>query len=177
MTDNLDNVLLIALADGALDKFIVGEPFYFQEAKVDTKEPQNVMAAFDLLVLDYWTKTKDETFPRKFATAMLKALETYPDKNRAIDAVAVWLWYYRYCLAQKKSNPNGIYRELFEMDTDGVAGALKHELEVNKAELITDTRWAGESWNSKQGLWEPLMRVAVGVRDKLGGPDFVPDNV
>jgi hypothetical protein len=176
MTDNLDNVLLIALADGALDKFIVGEPFYFQEAKVDTQEPQNVMAAFDL-VLDYWTKTKDETFPRKFATAMLKALGTYPDKNRAIDVVAVWIWYYRHCLAQKKSNPDGMYGDLFEMNTAGVAGALKHELEVNKAELINDTRWAGESWNSKQGLWEPLMRVAVGVRDKLGGPDFVPDNL
>jgi len=79
MTDSLDNVLLIALADDALDKFIVGEPFYFQEAKVDTQEPQNVMAAFDL-VLDYWMRTKDETFPDQFATAMLKALGTYPDK-------------------------------------------------------------------------------------------------
>jgi hypothetical protein len=177
MKDNLDNVLIIALAEHALDKFIVGEPFYFQEAKTDTAEPQNVMAAFDLLVLDYWTKTKDEKFPGKFASEMLKALGTYPDKNRAIYAVADWIHYYQYCLTQKRSNPNGQYRELFEMDLAGVAGALKHELEVNKAELITDTRWAGESWNSKQGLWEPLMRVALGVRDKLGGPDFVPDNV
>jgi hypothetical protein len=177
MKNNLDNVLLIALADDALDKFIVGEPFYFEEAKADTKEPQNVRDAFDLLVLDYWTKTRDETFPGKFATAMLKALKTYPDKNRAIYAVAYWIQYYQYCLTQKKSNPNGQYRELFEMDSAGVAGELKHELEVNKAELITDTRWAGESWNSKQGLWEPLMRMALGVRDKFKGPDFVPNNL
>jgi hypothetical protein len=177
MKNNSDNVLLIALADDALDKFVVGEPFYFEEAKADTKEPQNVRDAFDLLVLDYWKKTKDETFSGKFATAMLKALKTYPDKNRAIYAVAFWIQYYHYCLKQKKSNPNGKYRELFEMDTAGVAGALKHELEVNKAELITDTRWAGESWNSKQGLWEPLMRMALGIRDKFEGPDFVPNNL
>ncbi|WP_268796897.1 hypothetical protein [Pseudomonas huanghezhanensis] len=177
MTDSLDNVLLIALADGALDKFIVGEPFYFQEAKADTKEPQNVHNAFDLLVLDYWIRTKDETFLGEFATAMLKALGTYPDKNRAIYAVSDWIQYYHYCLTQKKSNPDGNYRELFEMDTDGIAGTLKHELEVNKVELINDTRWAGESWNSKQGLWEPLMRMALGVRDKFEGPDFVPNNL
>ncbi|SET27162.1 hypothetical protein [Pseudomonas graminis] len=177
MTDNLDNVLLVALADDALDKFIVGEPFYFVEAKTDTKEPQNVRDAFDLLVLDYWTKTKNETFAVKFATAMLKALDTYPDKNRAIYAVSYWIQYYQYCLIQKKSNPNGKYGALFEMDTAGIARAFKHELEVNKAELINDTRWAGESWNSKQGLWEPLMRMALGVRDKFEGPDFVPDNL
>ncbi|MEN4748795.1 hypothetical protein ABEH28_03280 [Pseudomonas sp. Ps21-P2] len=176
MTDNLDNVLLIALADGALDKFIVGEPFYFQEAKVDTQEPQNVMAAFNL-VLDYWMRTKDETFPGEFAAAMFKALESYPDKNRAIYAVSDWIQHYYYCITQKKANPNGKYGELFELDTAGVAGALKHELEVNKADLITDTRWAGESWNSRQGLWEPLMREALGVRDKFEGPDFVPDNL
>ena len=117
MKSNLDNVLLIALADDALDTFVVGEPFYFEETKADTKEPQNVRDAFDLLVLDYWKKTKDETSSGKFATAILKALRTSPDKNRAIYAVAFWVQYYRYCLKQKKSNLNGKYRELFEMDT------------------------------------------------------------
>ena len=177
MKDNLDNVLLIALADDALDKFIVGEPFYFLEAKTDTQEPQNVRAAFDLLVLDYWNKTNDEKFPSQLATAMLKALETYPDKNRAIYVVSDWVVYYSYCMTLKKSKPTGQYRELFEMDTARIARALKHELEANKADLITDTRWAGESWNSQQGLWEPLMRMALGVRDKFEGPDFVPNNL
>lgn len=60
MKSNLDNVLLIALADDALDTFVFGEPFYFEETKADTKEPKNVRDAFDLLVLDYWKKTKDE---------------------------------------------------------------------------------------------------------------------
>jgi hypothetical protein len=177
MTDNLDNVLLIALVDGALDKFIVGEPFYFQEAKRDTDEPQNVRAAFNLLVLEYWTKTKDKTLPGELVTAMLIVLKTYPDKNRAIYAVSDWIWFYHDCLAQKRLNPNGKYRELFEMDTHVFAGMLKQELEVNKAELITDTRWGGASWNSKQELWEPLMRLASWGRDKLEGPNFVPNNL
>lgn len=47
MSANLDNVLLLALANDELDKFLVGEPFYFQEAKNDYEEPQNIVAAFD----------------------------------------------------------------------------------------------------------------------------------
>ena len=50
MSANLDNVLLLALANDELDKFLVGEPFYFQEAKSDNDEPQNIVAAFDLLL-------------------------------------------------------------------------------------------------------------------------------
>lgn len=47
MSYNLGNVWLSALANDELDKFIVGEPFYFQEAKNDSDEPQNVIAAFN----------------------------------------------------------------------------------------------------------------------------------
>lgn len=59
MSTHPDNVLLLALANDELDKFLVGEPFYFQEAKNDYDEPQNIVVAFDLLVLRYWQQTRE----------------------------------------------------------------------------------------------------------------------
>lgn len=177
MSSNPDNVLQLALANDELEKFIVGEPFYFQEAKADNEEPQNVIAAFDQLVLPHWLQTRDASFAARFIAAMLKALATYPDRNRAIYAVSDWLWYYRFCLSKKAAQPQGKYAELFDADMGAVALSLKQQLEANKAALIGDTRWAGAAWNSKAGLWEPLMRTALNVRDKLGGPDFVPSNI
>ena len=177
MSANLDNVLQLALANNDLDKFLVGEPFYFQEAKSDNDEPQNVVAAFDLLVVRYWQETRDPQFPGGFVAALLKILATYPDRNRAIYAAAVWVWYYRFCLSKKRTNPDGLYADLFEVDMGAVAVALQKQLERNKAALVGDTRWAGAGWNSQNGLWGPLMRTALVVRDKLGGPDFVPANI
>lgn len=174
MSNHQDNVLQLALNHNDLDKFIVGEPFYFQEAKADNEEPQNVAAAFDQLVMRYWLQTHDASFPGRWVAALLQALETYPDRNRAIYAVSDWVWYYRYCLAKKQSAPQGIYADLFVIDLSSVALVLKQQLEANKASLVADTRWAGAAWNSQSGLWEPLMRTALNVRDKLGGPDFVP---
>ncbi|WP_443696762.1 hypothetical protein [Pseudomonas sp.] len=177
MSANLDNVLLLALANDELDKFLVGEPFYFQEAKSDNDEPQNIVAAFDLLLLRYWQQTHDPLFPARFVAALLKILATYPDRNRAIYAAAVWVWYYRFCLSKKHAQPQGLYAGLFEIDMSAVALALQAQLEANKAALVVDTRWAGAAWNSQHGLWAPLMRTALVVRDKLGGPDFVPFNI
>jgi hypothetical protein len=173
---SLDNVLQLALANDALDRFLVAEPFYFQEARNDNAEPQNVVAAFDQLVLRYWQQTHDSQFPGRFVAALLKILATYPDRNRAIYVAAVWVWYYRFCLSKKQAQPEGLYADLFEIDMGAVALALQRQLELNKAELVQDTRWAGGTWNSQNGLWGPLMRTALVVRDKLGGPDFVPVN-
>ncbi|WP_339504297.1 hypothetical protein [Pseudomonas sp. RL_105y_Pfl2_101] len=176
MSANLDNVWQLALANDELDKFLVGERFYFQEAQNDNEEPQNIVAAFDLRVLRYWQQTRDPQFPERLVAALLKILASYPDRNRAIYVAAVWVWYYRLCLSKKQTQPEGLYADLFEVDMGAVALALQRQLELNKAELVQDTRWAGGSWNSQKGLWAPLMRTALGVRDQLGGPDFVPVN-
>lgn len=176
VTDD-ENVLILALAYNELEKFLVGEPFYFQEAKNDNDEPQNVIAAFNQLVLQYWLDSRDSSFPSRFVSALIAVLCTYPDQNRAIYAVSDWIWYYRYCLSKKYSQSAGRYAELFEVDLTFAASVLKQQLEANKADLITDIRWAGAAWNSKHGMWDPLIRTAIGVRDKLGGPDFVPSNI
>jgi hypothetical protein len=177
MSTRQDNVLLLALANDELDKFLVGEPFYFLEAKNDNDEPQNVVAAFDQLLVPYWRETRDASFPARFVATLLTILATYPDRNRAIYIAHDWVWYYRFCLSKKRAQPDGPYAELFEIDMGGVAVALKRQLEINKADLIADTRWAGAAWNSQNGMWDPLMRTALMVRDKLGGPDFVPANI
>jgi len=108
MSANLDNVLLLALANDEWDKFLVGEPIYFQEAKSDNDEPQNVVAAFDLL-LHYWQQTHDPLFSARFVAALLKILVTYPDRNRAIYAAVAWVWYYRFCLSKKSTRNQKVF--------------------------------------------------------------------
>lgn len=66
------------------------------------------------------------------------------------------------------------YADLFEVDLGAVALALRRQLEACKAALVADTRWAGNGHNSHDGLWGPLLRTALVVRDRLGRPDFVP---
>lgn len=172
-----DDPIAQILANDELDKFLVGEPFYFLGTKNDNDEPQNVVAAFDQLLVPYWRETHDASFSTRFVAALLTILATYPDRNRAIYIAHDWVWYYRFCLSKKRAQPDGLYAELFEIDMGGVAVALKRQLEINKPDLVADTRWAGATWNSQNGMWDPLMRTALMVRDKLGGPDFVPANI
>ncbi|MCD5973947.1 hypothetical protein [Pseudomonas quasicaspiana] len=177
MSYDKDNVLFLALANDEFDKFLAGEPYYFLATKDDNDEPQNVIVAFKLLFMPYWREVGDPDFPAKFAQALIKMLETYPDQNRAIYMAECWLWCYRFCLSKKYAQPDGPYAGLFEFDMSAVAAVLKAKLEANKSELMADTRWAGATWNSQNGLWEPLIREAIVVRDELGGPDYVPNNI
>lgn len=176
MISTHDDILVRAIANNELEKFMIGEPPYFFEAKCDNEEPQNVSQAFDSLVVPYWKRTKDADFPVKFTTALVNLLNAYPDKNRAIYVAHDWVWYYMYCLNKKRKQPSGHYGDLFEIDLDLVATSLKKLLEANKQNLIADQRWAGATWNSKNGMWESLLRTSEAVRDNLGGPDFVPAN-
>ena len=80
-----------------------------------------------------------------------------------------------YCLAKKRVKPNGVYGALFEVDLKPIASILKVQTESNKHGLIGDTRRAGAAWNSKNGLWGPLLKISEAVVG-LGGPSFIPDN-
>lgn len=169
-----DDLLILALENDELDRFLAGEPFYFFETKDDNDDPQNVVVAFDLLILPYWRDTCAPLFPKRFADTLLQILKKYPDTNRAIYMACRWIWYYQCCRSEKRIKPAALYSDLFEVDLTTVASVLKDKLEANKADLIIDTRWAGAEWNSKNGVWDRLVRTAIGVRDKLGVPDFVP---
>lgn len=41
---------------------------------------------------------------------------------------------------------------------------------MNRRETAKQKIWAGADWNSEAGLWDPLVRTAHHVRDKLNGP-------
>ncbi|MDG6404032.1 hypothetical protein QCD79_28830 [Pseudomonas quasicaspiana] len=177
MSYDQDNVLFLALTHNEFDKFLVGEPFYFLETKDDNDEPQNVNIAFKLLFMPYWREVGDPDFPAQFVQALLKMLRTYPDKNRAIYMAQGWLLCYQYCLNKKDSEPTGLYAGLFDIDMTPVAAELKAQMEANKTELTADTRWAGATWNSQNGLWDPMVHTALRVLHKFGGPDHVPSNI
>ena len=171
-----DDLIQRALDHDEMDLFVVGEPFYFLEARVDNEEPQNIPQAFDQLLLPHWREAGDPLLWQRWIAGMLKALRDYPDVNRAIYGVANWLWYCHDCLGKKRAQPEGSYANLPELDLSAVALALQLRMAERKDELIADIRWAGAAWNSPQGIWVPLLRLATALRDKLGGPDFVPAN-
>ncbi|MFJ3485561.1 hypothetical protein ACIPL1_19545 [Pseudomonas sp. NPDC090202] len=166
-----------ALACDELDRFLLGEAPWFQVARSDNDEPQNVMAAFDQQVLHYWREHRDARFPGQLVKALCDVLTDCADRSKAIYVVSDWVWYYGYCRSKQHAQPGSEYTDLFELDLEPVGAMLKQQLQANKALLIADTRWAGSPWNSQSGLWEPLMRTALNVRDTLGGPDFVPVNI
>lgn len=167
-------IFIDAIDKGEEAKFLVGEPPYFVEAKNDNEEPQNVNDAFNLIIFAAWEEFRDPRIPESFLGGLEELLRAYPDPNKAIYVVCDWVWFYRYCLNDKANNPNSAYKSLFEVDLRGIALLLREMLEKNKLSLEQDRRWAGAEWNSQNGLWSPLLRQAVAVKDSLGGPDFVP---
>lgn len=176
MTTEQKNVLELSLRNDEFDKFLVGEPFYFLETKDDNNDPQNVIVAFDMLIMPQF-KARNTALAERFVQALLSLITDYPDRNRAIYMASNWVWCYRYLLEKKQMQLDGQYAALPIIDLSAVADALKSSLEEQKEELMADSRWAGALWNSHHGLWEPLIRTARHVRDKLGGPDFVPKDI
>lgn len=60
---------------------------------------------------------------------------------------ANWVWYYRFCRDKQRQQLLGPCGNLFDVDMDSVAIALKRLVENHKAELMADTRGAGAAWN------------------------------
>ena len=69
MRSECDNILRLAIERGDLDRFLVGEPYYFFETKDDNDDPQNVVVAFDLLFKPYF-----RCDGHAFATLLAKSL-------------------------------------------------------------------------------------------------------
>ncbi|RMP15882.1 hypothetical protein ALQ28_04815, partial [Pseudomonas syringae pv. delphinii] len=105
MSYDKDNVLFLALQNDELDRFLVGEPFYFLETKDDNDEPQNVPVALRLLFLPYWREVRDPFFPEQFTQALLKLLRSYPDQNRAIYMAQWWVFCYRLRIPRPSGHP------------------------------------------------------------------------
>lgn len=70
-----------------------------------------------------------------------------PHKTVSTGIAANWVWYYRFCWDKQRQQLLGPYGDLFDVDMDNVAIALKRLVENHKAELMADTRGAGAAWN------------------------------
>ena len=178
MTVAREKIFAEALARDEVPAFLAGDGPYFVDARTpdEHEEPQHVEAAFDLLVLPLWTASRDAAIPSALVAGLLRLLAAHPDPNRAAYAASSWIWYALYCQDRQRKHPTGRYGGLFAIDFTPVAAPLKAVIETRKDALVADTRWAGAAWNSPDGLWTPLVRTALAVRDRLAGPDFVPAN-
>ena len=172
MTDQTD-LAHKAIVANELPKLLIGDPPYFFDSKTDEIRPQNFQQVLDRILLPYWSSTHDPDLPSQFLSSLMTLLQNYTDRNKALFAVSSWIWCYRSCVSRKEEQPAGFYAALFEVDLSPAAELLRRKLEECKQDLLTDTRWAGASWNSQAGLWEPIVRTAQVVRDKLNGPDYI----
>lgn len=164
----------MALQQGALHHFLAGDPPYFVHAKVDNDEPQNVQQAFDLQIYPYLKKSHDPAFADQMADALIQMIHSHRDTHRALYLAHTWIWYCLHCEHKKTADPKGYYADLPAFDFSDVALLLQRKTSEHAAALRQDTRWAGANWNSSAGLWEPMVKLALAVRDRLGGPDAVP---
>lgn len=162
-------IFLDAIKNGEVTKFLAGEPPYFIDAKNDNEEPQNVNDAFKLVIFAAWQESYDPKVPDAFSAGLTELLCSHQDSNKAIYLACGWLWFYAYCLKDKKENVGSVYKDLFEIDLELLALTLRNALEANESPLRSDKRWAGAEWNSQEGLWAPLVRLAITIRDQLGG--------
>jgi len=177
MTSPPPQLFLRALAAGEVPAFLAGEPPYFVPARNDNEEPQNFDAAFDTAVLPTWRASRDPRIPAALEQALLQLLRAPADVNRALYVAENWIRCHAYRAWKQRTGPAPAPgEELFDLDLAPAAAALKALMASNKDALRRDQRWAGAAWNSPDGLWTPLVRTALFVRDKWGGPDFVPAN-
>lgn len=163
-----------ALRKNELHRYVAGEPPYFVHTQSDNPEPQNVVQAFDTQVYPYWLRTHDAQLPDLLADALVRMLKEHPDPNRAVYLACTWLWYLRNCEDKRDKAPQGHYKDVPPMDLSDVALLLQRRASERSAELAQDTRWAGASWNSDNGLWGPIVKTTTFIRDHLKGPDAVP---
>jgi len=157
-----------------LDKFITGEDPYFVSEKNDDGNPQNVSAAFQLYVYIPWAETHDLRIPELLVKGMSQALDDETDKNRAIYAICGWLIKYYNAAKKRRESGGKFYSDLFELDLTCVQQKLRAAMELRRVDLQRDKRWAGAEWNSKNGMWDPLVGQLERIRDMLDGPDLVP---
>src|SRR5690625_4616721 len=119
-----ETIFLVAAERGELGEFIIGREPYFVTAKNSEDYPQNVSAAFDLVVYRLWTKTLDLQIPKYLVKGMREALAEDNDVNRAIVCVSDWIKYY-HVRWRKKINGNDFYSQMFRLDPAEVPATLR----------------------------------------------------
>jgi hypothetical protein len=62
----------------------------------------------------------------------------------------------------------------FRLPIEDLFPQIRAAFEDDRDLLKNDKRWAGVEWNSKCGLWYPVVRALTRVRDDFGGPDLMP---
>jgi len=61
----------------------------------------------------------------------------------------------------------------FNIPLCSIEKKLKEQIKLNKNKLTSCQKWAGETWNSNDGLWSPIQKIAVKIRDEYHGINFV----
>src|SRR5690606_34260976 len=97
-------------------------------------------------------------FKKKFKESIIRLFNYSEDPNLGmLAAVATLNWYYFFVNTNKITS----VIELKELEP-----FIKNKLEAQRETLKNDKRWAGEEWNSEEGLWRPICNTAKFILEK-----------
>ncbi len=156
-----------AIDRNELPLFLKGVNDYKVIGRSDMNEPNDYLACWEQEIIPY-SKTNSEILAKTIPSALAILLNDKSDIDCNIYTVVNHIfWYYYFKNKQTIS---------FEISLNEISRQLKETLLSNKQNLRTDKRWGGAEWNSESGLWEPIIRVAVAIKDQYQGIDFMPEN-
>ena len=111
---------------------------------------------------------KEKVNPNKIILTLIKdLLEEKEDVNSNLYILVNILFWYYYHKSEKNLD--------FDLDINKVKKICHESLLANEKSLKEDNRWAGNENNSKNGLWDPMMRLLKGVKERYNGVDIMND--
>jgi hypothetical protein len=158
------NKIIKAIQQNELSLFFLGKGEYHIEAnrRNDLPDPNNFLWCWESEIIPFLNNERDKI---NFDNIFVDILKQEKDTALAINVVITNLFWYYYF--KKKGDIN------IAIKFSATEKILKKMLLDNKEKLMQDKRWAGAEWNSSNGLWEPLQRVANSIKNEYNGINLI----
>jgi hypothetical protein len=154
--------IIKAIQQNELPLFFLGKGEYKVQGRSDLPEPNDYLWCWESEIIPF---LNGRIHKINFDLIFAEILNQEEDIILAIYAVMSNLSLYYYFKEKCEIN--------MEITFSLTEKLLQKLLLENKDKLMQDKRWAGVEWNSSNGLWEPLQRVAKSIKEIYNGINLV----
>lgn len=151
-----------AIEKNELSSFLCGNLNYKLQGREDNSEPTDFLYCWESEIIPY--SKENLSLGSDLDNAMMELLENNESFIIGIYTVVNTIFWYYYF--KKKGSIS------FELELIKLRDKLISVLSENKGKLQSTKLWAGVDWNSKDGLWEPIQRIALSIKDNYDGINF-----